>query len=116
MSKKVTKEGLIVRMELAGYSKTEANKFITSLSGIISEELCKGNEVVLPAVGILRAEIKKQEVKDVMGVSRTIPERLSVKFSASKLLKDHYRAHHSISARQKESIKGLGSKFLAGIK
>lgn len=116
MSKKITKEGLLVRMELVGYSKAEADKLITSLSSIISEELCKGNEVTLPSVGVLRSTIKKAETRVVAGNNRLLPERLSVKFSASKLLKDNYRDNHSLSARQKESIKGLGSKFLAGIK
>lgn len=114
--KKVTKEGLLVRMELMGYNKPDAIKALDTLSSIISEELCAGNSISIPKVGVLTGTPAKGITKKVAGIDRNIPERLSVKFSMSKVLKDYFNEKFSASAKQKEKIKGLGSSFLDKLK
>jgi len=111
MSKKITKAGLASRLELAGYTTAEANKFLTTFSNIVSKELCSGNSVIITEVGTLVSTIKGEKVMQVNAVDKKIPQRVYVKFRVSKFLKERFKAEFSKEGKTKEELKKLGSAF-----
>jgi len=88
----MNKESLIERLAAeAGLSKKEAEKAITSLTGIIINELKAGNSVTIVGFGTFlprtrhaRGGVNPQNPKERI----QIPEVIVPKFKAGKTLKD----------------------------
>lgn len=83
-------EALQANVETKHISKTAAGHVLEALGSVAAAELLGGGEVPLPGLGKLKA--KKMPAKTgrnpKTGAALEIPERMGVKFSAAKELKE----------------------------
>lgn len=112
--KKITKQGMFTRMDLKldHIPTSHAIDAIECFTEIIVEELAKGHSVTIPNVGVLHPTIKEATERKVVDAIRQIPERLTVRFAASKYLQNEFRSKHSKDASKQKSIRSLGDNFL----
>jgi len=77
-----------------GFSKKQVKEVVDNVFSVIGNELCEGNEVVLPEVGKLKPKTRPARVginpstKEPMD----IPASVTVAFKLSKTLKDSLNA------------------------
>lgn len=115
MSKKITKAGLISRMELAGMSSKDADKALNILFGIVEKELCDGNSIALTGIGTLSGKKQKAVQKMVAGTERAINERIKISFSTSSSLQNYFKMNCSSEAKKDRALRDLGSTFLKNL-
>lgn len=91
----LTKKELIAKVaDETGYSRKDTELVLDSLAGTVSEMLASGAEFVLPGVGKFSTSQRAARTgrNPATGESIQIPASTSVKFSATKALKDAVNA------------------------
>src|ERR1700677_5049736 len=95
---KINKNQLIKKFATINkISQALSNKMITSLFGIMMEEICKGNSVTLPMIGTLIHVLhKSKRMGDLHRKTiKIVPEKLRLKLRSSLLLDNNMAILHN---------------------
>ena len=77
----------------SGYSNKDTAQFVSSVLGVITQELQEGNSVVLPGFGTFEVK-KKMERVTINPVTKQrllIPPKLMLSFKPSTTLKERFK-------------------------